>query len=185
MSLPGINGGKRHFRAYSVTELEATIMIRTRCKSVQGVWKGDKGGMPGDPWVWTDSWNRFLKANDFPTKAARLHQVKYSINYLIQKLVFKFFHPFKNHRIGIHVFLVIGGQNRGKREALGGGGVDQCTRQGLECILDDNDGEINHINSLDPAPRVWIEGNGNQGPRQWELKDIPRARLEHLFVQRG
>ena len=61
----------------------------------------------------------------------------------------------------------------------------QCNKQALDCILDDNDGEINHINSLDSAPRVWLEGDGNQGPRQWLLRDIPRARLAHFFVQRG
>ena len=101
-------------------------MIRSRCKAVQGVWKGDKGGMPGDPWVWTDSWNRFLKANDFPIKAARLHQVIYNISYLTPKPASKpvFSNLLNDCKFGIHVFLVIGGQNRGKGEAPGGRCVD-------------------------------------------------------------
>ena len=61
----------------------------------------------------------------------------------------------------------------------------QCTQRGLDCILDDNDGEVNHINSTDPAPRVWLESDGNSQPRQWALKEIPRERLVHFFVQRG
>ena len=51
-------------------------MIITRCEAVQGVWKHDGGGRPGDEMFWTESWSKFLDANDFPNKSARLFKVR-------------------------------------------------------------------------------------------------------------
>ena len=50
-------------------------MIITRCQAVQGVWKHDGGGRPGMTMYYTESWEKFLKANDFPHRSARLYQV--------------------------------------------------------------------------------------------------------------
>ena len=61
----------------------------------------------------------------------------------------------------------------------------QCNMPALESILQDNDGDVNHINSIDPAPRVWLEGTETQRPQQWDLKSIPRGKLDTFFVQRG
>ena len=61
----------------------------------------------------------------------------------------------------------------------------QCTKAGLLSILDENDGDINHVNSLDQDPRIWMEGSETKGPRQWRLKEIPREKLDDFFVQRG
>ena len=61
----------------------------------------------------------------------------------------------------------------------------QCTKKGLESILDDNDGDINHVNSLDQEPIVWLEPTETKRSQQWELKKIPRDKLETFFVCRG
>ena len=74
-------------------------------------------------------------------------------------------------------------ENRGKLEA-----VDvwiQCNLAGLDSILDDNDGEISHINTTDCEVRVWLEGTETKRPQQFYLKEIPREKLQSFFVQRG
>ena len=60
----------------------------------------------------------------------------------------------------------------------------QCTRAGLDSILE-NDGDIGHVNSTDPAPRIWLEPTENSRDQQYDLKSVPHGKLDSFFVQRG
>ena len=61
----------------------------------------------------------------------------------------------------------------------------QCNLAGLDAVLDDNDGEISHVNSTDNNVRVYVEGTELRRPQQYELKKIPRDKLQSFFKQRG
>ena len=61
----------------------------------------------------------------------------------------------------------------------------QCSKTGLMSIVEDNDGDISHINSTDQEPRIWMEGTETKRPQQYELKKVPKDKLETFFVQRG
>ena len=74
-------------------------------------------------------------------------------------------------------------ETRGKLDA-----VDvwiQCNKAALDSVLEENDGDISHINSTDEEVRVWLEGTEHQRPQQYFLKEIPKEKLPSFFKQRG